>query len=172
MYRKGYVPLQNSTKSAEEIELFNQRTAFVYYERAASQNNTKALLRMGDYFSDVHLAQLLRISLNYTTAVKYYKTARQLNNAQAMFNLGLMSLNGHGLPRDLDLAAKYFTLSGQTDTKNSLAVFLALVWVQVLRIMESSLVTLENILLMVMLGVLIIVIHFRIRHKSLPVCTA
>jgi hypothetical protein len=52
---------------------------------------------------------------DYTTAAKEWRPLAEQGVAAAQFNLGLLYLDGHGVPQDPAEAAKWFTKSAEQD---------------------------------------------------------
>ena len=58
---------------------------------------------------------------------KFYRIAsEQQNNAQAMFNLGYMHELGHGMPKDIHLAKRFYDMAAETSTDAKVPVAIAL----------------------------------------------
>ena len=51
--------------------------------------------------------------VNYTEAARYFRLAADLSNPEAQYNLGVLYLNGEGVPRDPMKALKYLQLASQ-----------------------------------------------------------
>ena len=59
--------------------------------------------------------------------LKSYRIAsEQQNNAQAMFNLGYMHELGHGIPKDIHLAKRFYDMAAETSTDAKVPVAIAL----------------------------------------------
>jgi TPR repeat protein len=101
--------------------------AMKLYERAAEQGNSRARVRVGDYFfygyGDVGEPDLVE-------AAAHYRLASEGRDAQANFNLGYQHHYGLGLAKDTHLAKRYYDLAKETSTDARFAVslVLALLW--------------------------------------------
>ncbi|KAH9260348.1 hypothetical protein BASA81_001518 [Batrachochytrium salamandrivorans] len=102
--------------------LFAAPDAFRLYERAAEQGNTRARLRVGDfwYYGES----------DYQEAALQYRIASEGSNAQAHFNLGYQHHHGLGLVKDLHLAKRYYDMAYEAspDSKLAVSISLCLLW--------------------------------------------
>ncbi len=81
------------------LSCFLALTSFVAISTAADFNTGLAAYNKGDY----------------TTAVKEWRPLADQGVAAAQFNLGLLYLDGHGVPQDPAEAVKWFTKSAEQD---------------------------------------------------------
>ncbi|KAM7451339.1 Protein sel-1 1 [Porites harrisoni] len=96
--------------------------ALLYWTRAATQGNTAARVKVGDYHYYGYGTEI-----DYETAAYHYRLAsEQQHNAQAMFNLGYMHERGLGMRQDIHLAKRFYDMAAQTSTDAQAPVSLAL----------------------------------------------
>lgn len=96
--------------------------ALLYWTRAASQGNTAARVKVGDYHYYGY-----GTDIDYETAAFHYRLAsEQQHNAQAMFNLGYMHERGLGMRQDIHLAKRFYDMAAQTSPDAQAPVSLAL----------------------------------------------
>lgn len=96
--------------------------ALLYWTRAASQGNTAARVKVGDYHYYGYGTEI-----DYETAAYHYRLAsEQQHNAQAMFNLGYMHERGLGMRQDIHLAKRFYDMAAQTNPDAQAPVSLAL----------------------------------------------
>src|ERR1700720_4434971 len=81
------------------LSCFLALTSFVAVSTAADFNTGLAAYNKGDY----------------ATAVKEWRPLADQGVAAAQFNLGLLYLDGHGVPQDPAEAVKWFTKSAEQD---------------------------------------------------------
>merc|ERR1719192_396947 len=110
----------------KETELYDPeemwKRALVYWTRSASQGYSAARVRLGDYYY-----YGWGTDADYETAAFHYRIAsEQQNNAQAMFNLGYMHELGHGMPKDIHLAKRFYDMAAETSTDAKVPVAIAL----------------------------------------------
>merc|ERR1712156_1298454 len=110
----------------KETDLYNPeemwKRALVYWSRAAAQGYSAARVRLGDYYY-----YGWGTDIDYETAASHYRIAsEQQNNAQAMFNLGYMHELGHGMPKDIHLAKRFYDMAAETSTDAKVPVAIAL----------------------------------------------
>ena len=101
---------------------YSSPRALTMYERAADQGNVEARLRIGDYYYYQDQA---------AEAARHYRAASDLKDPQATFNLGFQHHHGLGLPKDLNLAKRFYDLAQEHSPDARVAVGLALahLWV-------------------------------------------
>merc|ERR1712223_1868096 len=98
------------------------KRALVYWTRSASQGYSAARVRLGDYYY-----YGWGTDPDFETAAFHYRIAsEQQNNAQAMFNLGYMHELGHGMPKDIHLAKRFYDMAAETSTDAKVPVAIAL----------------------------------------------
>merc|ERR1719188_984590 len=98
------------------------KRALVYWTRSASQGYSAARVRLGDYYY-----YGWGTDADFETAAFHYRIAsEQQNNAQAMFNLGYMHELGHGMPKDIHLAKRFYDMAAETSTDAKVPVAIAL----------------------------------------------
>merc|ERR1711953_923149 len=125
----GYEVAQSNAASIldrKETDLYNAeemwKRALVYWSRAAAQGYSAARVRLGDYFY-----YGWGTGIDYEQAASHYRIAsEQQNNAQAMFNLGYMHELGHGMPKDIHLAKRFYDMAAETSADAKVPVALAL----------------------------------------------
>merc|ERR1719188_2054952 len=110
----------------KESEIFVEnemwKRALVYWTRSASQGYSAARVRLGDYYY-----YGWGTDADFETAAFHYRIAsEQQNNAQAMFNLGYMHELGHGMPKDIHLAKRFYDMAAETSTDAKVPVAIAL----------------------------------------------
>ncbi|XP_060113457.1 protein sel-1 homolog 2 [Heteronotia binoei] len=109
---------------SEKIELFRRNQmyplALLLWNRAATQGNAFARVKMGDY----HYYGF-GTERDYITAVVHYTLAAEQYSAQAMFNLGYMCEHGIGVSKDIHLARRWYNLAAKTSPDALIPVFLA-----------------------------------------------
>jgi len=98
------------------------RRAFRYFALARGQMSGWALLKLGDYY----YYGLGDLSVNYAKAYECYRYASELRQPQATFNLGYMHEHGLGIPKDFNLAKRYYDLTLETNSETYAPVMLAL----------------------------------------------
>lgn len=81
------------------LSCFLALTSFLAISTAADFNSGLTAYNKGDY----------------TTAAKEWRPLAEQGVAAAQFNLGLLYLDGHGVPQDPAEAAKWFTKSAEQD---------------------------------------------------------
>ncbi|KAF0983001.1 hypothetical protein FDP41_010979 [Naegleria fowleri] len=88
----------------------NYRKAIKYFEKAAEQNHTKAMLELGSIYEEGKY----RVQTNLEKALQYYeRAAAQLNDEEALYYMGRLYEKGRHVPQDFGKAIKYFELSAQ-----------------------------------------------------------
>ncbi|KAL8173351.1 UNVERIFIED_CONTAM: Protein sel-1 2 [Gekko kuhli] len=109
---------------SEKIKIFHGNQiyplALLLWNRAATQGNTFARIKMGDY----HYYGF-GTERDYIAAVVHYTLAADQYSAQAMFNLGFMCEHGLGVHKDIHLARRWYNLAAKTSSDASIPVFLA-----------------------------------------------
>ncbi|KAK3710545.1 hypothetical protein QZH41_009365 [Actinostola sp. cb2023] len=102
--------------------------ALLYWTRAASQGNTQARVKVGDYHYYGYGTEI-----DYEMAALHYRLAsEQQHSAQAMFNLGYMHERGLGMRQDIHLAKRFYDMAAQTSPDAQAPVALALLKLGVL----------------------------------------
>ncbi|EDO40221.1 predicted protein [Nematostella vectensis] len=102
--------------------------ALMYWTRAASQGNTQARVKVGDYHYYGYGTEV-----DYERAALHYRLAsEQQHSAQAMFNLGYMHERGLGMRQDIHLAKRFYDMAAQTNPDAQVPVALALIKLAVL----------------------------------------
>jgi TPR repeat protein len=74
-----------------------------------------AILTISPAFADFATGLTAYQKGDYTTAAKEWRTLAEQGDAQAQFNLGLLYVDGHGVPLDYGQAVTWFTRSAEQD---------------------------------------------------------
>ncbi len=77
--------------------------AKIWYEKAAAQHNSEALLQLGFMYDEG-----LGVEQDYIQARKFYQESALLGNASSQFNLAYMYDEGLGVERDYALAKTWY----------------------------------------------------------------
>ncbi|KAK8897434.1 hypothetical protein M9Y10_015382 [Tritrichomonas musculus] len=89
--------------------------AIKYYDIAAKQNNSNALINLGRiYESDIEVTR------DYSKAKHYFEMAAELDNSEAFFCLGNMYYYGHGIETNYLKAKEYLEISAKKLNPNAL----------------------------------------------------
>ena len=80
--------------------------ARIWYDRAAAQGHSKAMMNIGTMFVNGSLGNNL-----FEEALKWWNKAVDLDDDEAMLNIGFAYQRGDGLPQDLPRALAYFRLA-------------------------------------------------------------
>lgn len=108
------------TKTVRNVP--REKTALVYWTRAARQLNCDAMVKMGDYyFNGIGTEQP-----DAGKAAACYHAAGDNQNSLAMWNLGWMHENGIGAEQSYHLAKRYYDLAAATTDEAFFPVQLAL----------------------------------------------
>jgi len=99
------------------------------YERAAEQGNSKARVRVGDYF---YYGQGDVGSPDFVEAAAHYRLASEHRESQASFNLGFQHQYGLGLAKDAHLAKRYYDLAKEhsPDARFAVSLVLTVLWIE------------------------------------------
>ncbi|KAI0981670.1 hypothetical protein GJ496_004801 [Pomphorhynchus laevis] len=101
----------------------SMKRTFALYQRAASQGNSFARVRLGDFYYYGNGG----VDNDFEAAVSQYKVAADSHgNAQALFNLGYMYEKGLGLRKDLHLAKRFYDKASIASSEAILPTSLAL----------------------------------------------
>lgn len=107
--------------------IHREKTALVYWTRAARQMNIDALVKMGDYyFSGIGIEKE-----DPAKAAVCYQAAADYRSSLAKWNLGWMHENGIGAEQSFHLAKRYYDLAAETHAEAFFPVQLALIKLRV-----------------------------------------
>ncbi|XP_077172442.1 protein sel-1 homolog 2 isoform X3 [Paroedura picta] len=128
---------------SEKIKIFHQNQisplALLLWNRAASQGNIFARVKTGDY----HYYGF-GTKRDYITAAVHYSLAADQYSAQAMFNLGYMCEHGLGVPKDIHLARRWYSLAAKSSPDALIPVFLASVKLEATHLLSKPLLNLAE----------------------------
>lgn len=117
MLERGYAVAPTPASSA---------LSFSLYRQSAAQGNVASLLSLGDaYFYGRGVEQ------DWVRSAAVYYEAYQERSAEAMFNLGFMHEFGVGVPKDLQLALRFYNMAKHTQADAAVPVALARAWLKV-----------------------------------------
>ncbi|KAJ7341632.1 hypothetical protein JRQ81_005964 [Phrynocephalus forsythii] len=114
----AYIMESGKVKLLEKDQIYP--LALLLWNRAASQGNAFARIKIGDY----HFYGF-GTKIDYVTAAVHYNLAADQQSAQAMFNLAYMYEHGLGIPKDIYLARRWYDLAAETSQDAFIPVFLA-----------------------------------------------
>lgn len=80
--------------------------ALRWYEKAINLGSSDAAVNAGGIFEEGRLG-----SPDYKLAAKWYNIAAKQGNALAHYNLGILHLDGRGVPKNLDIAVEHFRMA-------------------------------------------------------------
>ncbi|XP_020656897.3 protein sel-1 homolog 2 isoform X3 [Pogona vitticeps] len=106
--------------------------ALLLWNRAASQGNAFARIKIGDYYF-----YGFGTKIDYVTAAVHYNLAANQQNAQAMFNLAYMYEHGLGIPKDIYLARRLYDLAAETSPDACIPVFLASIRLEAMHVLTD-----------------------------------
>ncbi len=98
------------------------------YGMSASQGNSDAYLRVGDF----HYYGKAGIPQDKYTASQYYQIAADMKNSHAIFDLGVMYEIGDGVIQDFHLAKRFFDNAAEFDPEAKVPRNIALLIQQVI----------------------------------------
>ncbi len=105
------------------IEKKNYNEAKRYYELAAKQNNTDALMKLGILYRDG-----LGVKKDPNKTFKYFELAAKLGNDNALFYLSIFYQNGFGTKKNINRARRYYKLAvryGVSEAMTNLGLYYA-----------------------------------------------
>ena len=85
-----------------------------YYLRAAKDDNTEALLNIGNFYKDGQ-----GVKQNYSKAMEYYLRAAKDNNDQALLEIGNFYLHGYGVRKDSTKALDYYLKAAENENSEA-----------------------------------------------------
>ncbi|XP_015280911.1 PREDICTED: protein sel-1 homolog 2 [Gekko japonicus] len=133
---------------SEKIKIFHQNQiyplALLLWNRAATQGNAFARVKMGDY----HYYGF-GTERDHIAAVVHYILAADQYSAQAMFNLGYMCEHGLGVHKDIHLARRWYNLAAKTSSDALIPVFLASVKLEAAHLLSELQLLVKPSLLLV-----------------------
>ena len=88
----------------------NAKTAFHWFTKAVAKGSANALPELGNYYTYGKHPQT-----NFSKAVKFYRRAIASGLAQGNFQMGLLTAQGLGVDRDIQLATKYLEAAAISD---------------------------------------------------------
>ena len=94
----------------------NEKTAFIWYKRAAANGNTDAMYNLGMMYNQGRV-----IYRSPKDAVKWWKKSAELGNIEAQFNLGVVYAYGRSLKQDTNEAIKWWKKSAAQGNKDARA---------------------------------------------------
>eukprot|EP00879_Flechtneria_rotunda_P018269 GHRR01019166.1.p1 GENE.GHRR01019166.1~~GHRR01019166.1.p1 ORF type:complete len:833 (+),score=340.80 GHRR01019166.1:350-2848(+) len=100
--------------------------ATTLFKRSAEQGNVMSLLQLGDcyYYGN-------GVEQDWVRAAAIYYEAYKERSAEAMFNLGFMHQYGAGVPKDHNLARRFYNMARHSNADAALPVYLATAWLRV-----------------------------------------
>lgn len=99
--------------------------ATTLFKRSAEQGNVMSLLQLGDcYYYGSGVEQ------DWVRASAIYYEAYKERSSEAMFNLGFMHEFGAGVPKDMDLALRFYHMAKHTNADAAFPVYLATTWLR------------------------------------------
>ncbi|KAG8519848.1 LOW QUALITY PROTEIN: Protein sel-1-2, partial [Galemys pyrenaicus] len=109
--------------------------ALLLWNRAASQGNAFARVKIGDYHYYGYGTKK-----DYQTAATHYSIAAdKYHSAQAMFNLAYMYEHGLGIAKDIHLARRLYDMAAQTSPDAHIPVFFALMKLETVHVFRNIL---------------------------------
>lgn len=108
-------------------DFHRDRTALVYWTRAARQLNVDAIVKMGDYY----FKGIGTEKEDPAKAASCYQAAADHFSGLGTWNLGWMHENGIGVEKSFHLAKRYYDLASETNSEAFFPVQLALVKLRV-----------------------------------------
>ncbi|KAF5100416.1 hypothetical protein D0Z00_001275 [Geotrichum galactomycetum] len=103
-------------------DFHREKTALVYWTRAARQMNVDAVVKMGDYY----FKGIGTEKEDPAKAAVCYQAAADHFSSLAKWNLGWMHENGIGAEKSFHLAKRYYDLAAETNSEAFFPVQLAL----------------------------------------------
>lgn len=104
----GFAPAQNAL--GFEVRADDKVQAIEWFQKAAEQNNTKAMLNLGGLAEDAG---------EYAKAVSWYRKAAELGNSYAQFLLGEFHSKGQGVVQDHHKAAAWWRTAAEKGEKRA-----------------------------------------------------
>lgn len=95
----------------KRIIVQRDKTAIPELHKLAKRGHAKSIVLMGYLYDQ----EPKLIASNPKYAGQYWATAAKAGDAVAMYNLGILYLNGRGVPRNLQTAEQLFLLASQQD---------------------------------------------------------
>lgn len=92
----------------------NEKTAFIWFKRAASNGNTDAMYNLALMYNQGRV-----VYRSPKDAFKWWKKAAELGNDAAQFNLGVMYVYGRSVKKDTIEALKWWKQSAQQGNKDA-----------------------------------------------------
>lgn len=113
---------KDTSKTLPERNIPREKTALVYWTRAALQKNYDAMVKVGDYY----INGIGTGKPDVNKAASCYYAAGESQNSLALWNLGWMHENGIGAEQSYHLAKRYYDMAAATSAEAFLPVQLAL----------------------------------------------
>lgn len=95
----------------KRIIVQRDKKAIPELHKLATRGHSKSIVLMGYLYDQ----EPKLIATNSKYAAQYWATAAKAGDSVAIYNLGILYLNGRGVPRNLQTAEQLFTLAGQQD---------------------------------------------------------
>lgn len=94
----------------------NEKTAFIWYKRAAANGNTDAMYNLGIMYNQGRV-----VVRSTKDAVKWWQKSAELGNAAGQFNMGVVYAYGRSVKKDVNEAMKWWKKSAQQGNKDARA---------------------------------------------------
>jgi len=92
----------------------NEKTAFIWYKRAAANGNTDAMYNLAMMYNQGRV-----IYRSPKDAFKWWKKSAELGNASAQFNLGVVYVYGRSVKQNTEEALKWWKKSARQGNKDA-----------------------------------------------------